>query len=356
MPTTDTWDLLFDRDDLTRHEVREVSPALLRPGQVRLAVERFGLTTLTATYALFGDSPLRFFDAFPAPQGFGRVPVWGFARVVESRAEGVAEGSRFFGYLPMSTHFTVTPEPVAGGFLDAGQQAVPHDWYRTYEAVAPDAGDLDDLRALLHPLFPCSFTLAEVIDQQRTQGVKSVLISSASCRTALGLAELLLRRDDLSVTGVTSGEHKSFVLERKLHDSVLSYDELGTDLVTGPTVFIDFTNSAERIRAIYRHAGDQLRTTFLAGFTHPSTSFAPPEVGDPQPQQYFTPAVEEQIMAEVGTDAYRSRFRQAEEEFLTRTQSWMEVQRGSGPEAVADAFRSVLRGAHQPSAGMVLKP
>ncbi|TLW91711.1 DUF2855 family protein [Saccharomonospora piscinae] len=354
MSPMDAWDLMFHRNDLTRHEVRQARPVSLRQGQVRLAVERFGITTVTATYALFGDSPLRFFDAFPAPMEFGRVPVWGFARVVDSRADGIAEGDRFFGYLPMSSHHTVTAEPVAGGFIDTAQEAVPHDWYRTYESAPAD--ELDDRRALLHPLYPCSFTLAETIGTYAAQGVKSVVITSASCKTAVGLADLLARRDGLSVTGVTSPQNKEFTAALNLYDSVLTYDELGTDAVQARTVFVDFTNSAQRIRAVYRHAGTQLLATHLAGFTHPSTSFAPPEVGDPAPQPFFTPAVEDQLRAELGADVYNRRYRQAEDEFLIGTKSWLDIQRGSGPDAIAEAFRTVLAGALPPATGAVLTP
>ncbi|WNV84556.1 DUF2855 family protein [Umezawaea sp. Da 62-37] len=354
MSDVDTWDLLFERGDLSKHEVRHSEAAALEPGQVRLAVERFGVTAVTAAYAMFGDSPLRFFDVFPAPEGFGRVPVWGFARVVESRAADVAEGSRFFGLLPMSSHHTVTPEVVDGGFVDAGQQAVPHDWYRTYDSADPD--ELDDRRALLHPLFPCSFTLADLIGKQVAAGVKSVVITSASSKTAIGLADLLARVDGVVVTGVTSDEHKAFTSGLGLYDTVLAYDELGVDVASSPTVFVDFTNSEERMRAVYRHAGGELTTTLLAGFTHPSTSFAPPELGDPQPQPYFTPVVEQQVMAETGVDAYRRDYREAETRFLIGSRSWLDVQRGSGPEAIADAYRAVLAGEQPPSAGAVLTP
>jgi hypothetical protein len=355
MSDVDSWDLLVDRGDLTEHEVRRAELPALEPGQARLAVERFGITAVTATYALFGDSPMRFFDVFPAPEGFGRVPVWGFARVVESRADGIAEGSRFFGFLPMSTHHTVTPEAVRGGFVDTAQQAVPHDWYRTYESADPDDG-LDDRRALLHPLFPCSYTLADLIAKQVATGVTSVLISSASCKTAIGLADLLAGTDGLSVIGVTSGQHVAFTTGLGLYDSVVAYDDLGSGAVSGSSVFVDFTNSAERMRAVYEHAGAGLTATLLAGFTHPSTSFAPPELGLPQPQPYFTPVAEQQIAAEVGLDVYQRGYREAEHGFLARTASWLDVRRGSGPGAISDAFRAVLAGKQEPDAGAVLTP
>ena len=55
----------------------------------------------------------------PAAEGFGRVPVWGFARVEASNHPGVAVGQRFYGYWPMSTHLTVTPKVGKAGFADA---------------------------------------------------------------------------------------------------------------------------------------------------------------------------------------------------------------------------------------------
>nr|WP_042180162.1 DUF2855 family protein [Kibdelosporangium sp. MJ126-NF4]CEL14230.1 Bll1370 protein [Kibdelosporangium sp. MJ126-NF4]CTQ88598.1 Bll1370 protein [Kibdelosporangium sp. MJ126-NF4] len=350
-----SWDLVIAKNDLTSHEVRPSTLAPLRPGEVRLAVERFGITTVTATYALFGDSPMQFFGVFPGPDGYGRVPVWGFATVAESRCADVAEGSRFFGYLPMSTHHTVTPEVLpGGGFVDSAQQAVPHDWYRTYEVAPQD--ELDDRRALLHPLFPCSFTLAGFVGQQVAGGVKSILVSSASCKTAIGLADLLSKQDGFSVTGITSGRHKAFTQGLGFYDHVVAYDELGADAVADPAVFIDFTNSAERMGAVYRHAGARLSGTVLAGFTNPSASFAPPELDGPAPQLYFTPAVEQQLMAEQGADEYRARYRAAEQEFLTGTKSWLVVRNGSGPDAIADAFRTVLAGEQPPSVGAVLRP
>ena len=67
------------------------------------------------------------------------MPVWGFADVVASRAEGVEEGARLWGYLPMATDFVVQPERVGGGsFMDgAPHRAELHAVYNRYQQTTP---------------------------------------------------------------------------------------------------------------------------------------------------------------------------------------------------------------------------
>ncbi|GAB3463719.1 DUF2855 family protein [Actinophytocola sediminis] len=352
MSSATGWDLLVRRDDLSTTEVRPSSPDPLAPGEVRLAVERFGISALTATYARFGESPLQFMNVFAAPDGLGRVPVWGFARVEESRAEQVPVGSRYFGWLPMSTHHTVTPEAVDGGFVDATPgRGFAHDWYRTFELAPPD--ELDDRRALIHPLFPASFNLAEFLGAQQA---KSVLLTSASSKTAIGLAHLLSTRDGVRTIGATASTNKAFVDALGLYDSVVSYDDLADAPITGATVFVDFTNSLERLDEVYRHFANYLSATVLVGFTHPRSSFEPPTLDNPVPELFFTPAVEQQLIAEQGLANYRRRYAEAETSFLASTTAWLTVQRGNGPQAIADAYRTALAGKQPPDVAEVLIP
>ena len=118
-------DLLVDRTDLRRTRIDDAPPAELRPGQVRLTVERFALTANNVTYAAIGDL-LQNWVAFPAPEGWGRVPVWGFARVVESAHEDLEVGRRVFGFLPMSTELVIDADRVGpDGVTDAAAHRAP---------------------------------------------------------------------------------------------------------------------------------------------------------------------------------------------------------------------------------------
>src|SRR3546814_15131979 len=77
------------------------------------------MTANNITYAVFGKpsglfgNDQGYWDFF-APRGApGRLPVWGFATVTESAADGVAVGENFYGYYPMASHAVLPPG--AGG-------------------------------------------------------------------------------------------------------------------------------------------------------------------------------------------------------------------------------------------------
>src|SRR5436190_4799435 len=107
------------RDDLRTTRTVEALPTPDQ-GSALLHVERFALTANNVTYAAFGAA-MRYWDFFPASEeGWGRVPVWGFADVEQSDVPGVAAGRRVYGYFPMGSHLVVTPDRVtANGFVDA---------------------------------------------------------------------------------------------------------------------------------------------------------------------------------------------------------------------------------------------
>lgn len=114
-------DLLVRRDDLTQTRVEDSGDPGLEPDQALLEIEQFALTANNVTYGVFGDA-LSYWSFFPAPEGWGRIPAFGFANVVESPDEALPVGARLFGYFPMSTDLVVTPgEAGKRGFIDAAE-------------------------------------------------------------------------------------------------------------------------------------------------------------------------------------------------------------------------------------------
>ena len=160
------WDFLVRKSDLTQTRVSAGSapdPTALEPGEVLLAIEKFAFTANNITYGVVGDR-LGYWTFFPAEEGWGRIPVWGFARVIASRADGVAKGLRLYGYWPMSTHLVTRLRPARDGFVDASEhRAGLAAAYNSY-VFAPET-PRDDLIALLRPLFTTSYLLAEYLRQ-----------------------------------------------------------------------------------------------------------------------------------------------------------------------------------------------
>lgn len=357
MSEVDRWDLLHKRGDLSVTEVRSAQAPSLAPGEVSLAVEKFGITANIATYARFGDDVvIAFWNTFPGPEGWGRVPVWGVARVEDSRHPDFTVGSRYFGFLPMSSHHVVVPQPVPGGFFDSSEvRDFLHPWYRTYQLV--DGADLDDHLALVRACYPASFNLADLVQRKASEGAATLVVSSASSKVAIGLSEELENRGvDIATIGFTSAANKAFVEGLGRYDTVLSYDQIGEATATGPVVFVDVTGSPTIRTAVCERFADDLVTTALCGFSHSDASVIPPQLAGPEPEVFFTPAIEMETMAQEGAESYQDRYAKSEERFAAYTASWLSIEHKHGPAEIVAALQAQLDGTLPPNASIILHP
>ena len=203
------------RDDLRDCRLVEGPEITPEPGEVVLRVDRFALTANNVTYAVAGES-MSYWNFFPAEGGWGRIPVWGFADVAESRCDGIREGERFYGYYPMSTHLLVRPEAVKpSSFIDAMPNRAPLPAaYNQYRAVAHDrayTAEGEAAQMILQPLFTTSFLIDDFLADNDFFGARRVVLASASSKTAYGLAFLLARRQGCEVVGLTSRANAAFV-------------------------------------------------------------------------------------------------------------------------------------------------
>ena len=113
--------------------------------RVLFRIDTFGLTANNVTYAVVGDL-MGYWRFFPtADDPWGRVPVWGFADVEASSHADVAEGERYFGYWPMSSHVLLEPVGVGPhGFTDgAAHRADLSPIYNRYQRAAPADADAE---------------------------------------------------------------------------------------------------------------------------------------------------------------------------------------------------------------------
>ena len=156
------------------------------------------------TYAALGEV-MSYWRFFPAPDGWGRFPVWGFARVVGSGHPDLSEGDRFYGYLPPSTHVVLDRGRGRGhGFTEGSpHRADLPAVYNAYARARPDgAGSPDeDRQTLFRPLFATSFLIDDLLDDRGLLQDSTVVLSSASSKTALGTAFLLSRRGQAEWSG-----------------------------------------------------------------------------------------------------------------------------------------------------------
>lgn len=370
-------DVLVRRSDLreTRVDERPVPGATgLEPGTAALRVERFALTANNVTYGACGDVPqLEYWRFFPAPDGWGRVPVWGFASVIASAHPGVPVGERFYGFLPMSSHLVVRPDRVdARGFADAAahrQGLSPI--YNTYVRVAARPGQDPAARAateaaqmLLRPLFTTAFLIDDFLADEGGFGAGRIVIGSASSKTAYATAWLLSRRRGTpgapEVVGLTSPAHLAFVEGLGCYDRVLPYDAAATLDADVPTVYVDMSGDPGVREALHRRLGDALRHDCAVGLTHWEQQRARGAGGPlpgPKPTMFFAPSRARKREADWGAAGLATRLGAARDAFDERVRGdggWMTVVEGRGPADVVRVWRELVDGRGRPDQGHVL--
>ena len=354
-------DLLVRRDDL--HELRfdEAPSRPLGEGEARLRVETFAFTSNNVTYAVFGEA-MKYWDFFPAPEpGWGRVPVWGFADVVESTTAGVAEGQRVYGYLPMSTELVVRPARVdERGFVDSSEHRRPMaSAYSAYSFVATDPvydASHEAAQMLLRPLLYTAFLLDDFVADNGFFGASTVVLSSASSKTAAGTAFFLSEREAVEVVGLTSPGNVGFVSELGVYGRVVSYDEVGS-LGAGPAVFIDIAGDAAVRAAVHHHYGDALVFSSAVGGTHWDAARGAGVDGPlpgAAPSFFFAPDQGRKRSEEWGAGKLDEAFAASWRRAVAWSDGWLEVRESRGEDAVRAAYLEVLDGGSPPSVGHVL--
>src|SRR5947209_8877605 len=234
-------DFLVKRNELRECRVADGPPPDPGPGQARLRIDTFGLTANNITYAVFGEA-MSYWRFFPAPEGWGRIPMWGFATVDQSEVDGLAADTRVYGYLPPSSHLIVQPVRADGqGFLDGSpHRAGLPGAYQGYTFTDRDPlyrRDTEEMQMLLRPLFITSFLIDDQLDDDGLASRGPILISSASSKTAIGVAFRLAEREGVEVVGLTSARGAGFVAGLGIYHRTVTYDEIES-LPTGPATFV----------------------------------------------------------------------------------------------------------------------
>ena len=340
-------------------EGEPIGEADLESGQILVAVERFALTANNITYAVTGDS-IGYWNFFPADEGWGRVPVWGFAVDTASRAAGIVPGERLYGFFPMSNQLVMQPARTeASGFFDAtperkGVSSV-YDYYRRCPAEAESDGKGDDLRALFQPLFMTAFLLEDWLAEQDCFGADRILLTSASSKTALGTAHLLqVRREDdaPALIGTTSAGNRKFVDSTGYYDQAVRYNKLETLPRDGPLLVLDFAGS----RALKQRIRDHFSTivaVVVVGVTHHGDTDLEP--GGDNETFFFAPDQSRKRVDEWGREGFDERYQEAAKRFFATTDHWLELVHASAARDLEDEFRDVLTGARDPASGLILR-
>jgi hypothetical protein len=374
-PITPITDLLVRKDQLGATRLRTLSPTPLPDGQVRVAIDRFALTSNNITYAAMGDA-MQYWQFYPVADdsagdgvAWGRIPVWGFGTVQESLHSDVAVGERLYGYFPMASSVDLTPAKVAAGsFLDgAPHRAQLHSVYNQYMRCAADpfyTEDSEDVQALLRPLFITSWLIDDFLADNDFFGATSdptqpglMLLSSASSKTAYGTAFQLAQRKGIEVVGLTSPGNVAFCESLGCYHRVLTYEQLNTIAPAAPCIYVDFAGNAPIRKFLHTHCKG-LKYSSSIGATHVSDMGGSKDLPGPKATLFFAPAQIKKRSAEWGPQVLGQRLVQSWHAFVATVSNpqkpWLRVEHHAGPVAVQQAYQQVLGGRGNPQLGHIL--
>jgi hypothetical protein len=352
-------ELHISKSDLRDVRIVDVAEAPLAEGAARLKLDLFALTANNITYAAMGAGVLGYWDFFPGPEGWGKVPVWGFATVTQSNVQGVEVGQHYYGYYPLAETLDVLPTRASQrGFADSAAHRAPkaaiyNQYLNTAADPAYDAA-FEPEQTLFRPLYATGWWAADCIAQGKP---RVAVLSSASSKTALATAHALRKRGGVETVGLTSARNVDYVRSAGLYDRTLSYDAVSELSGEGPSVYVDFLGRDELTAAVHRALGAGLTRSILIGATDwddKAGGVAPPkpDLVGPKPEFFFVPSYAAgrlQAQPELGAamlDDLRA--------FYPASRALVRAQRPRGEAAIVESWARLAAGDVAPDEGLVL--
>lgn len=344
------WALSIDRDRIADATLVETTQRALEGGEARLAVRRFALTANNITYAAFG-AVMRYWDFFPGEDGRGRLPVWGFSEVVESRHEGLAVGERFYGYYPAASELIVQPDRIdAASFVDVSphRAELPGAYNRYMRCAADPAWSeaREPAQMVLQPLFVTSFLIAHYLREEGAFGADTISLTSASSKTALALAWLLKNEpvEGARVQALTSARSRDFVAGSDFYDDIALYDEAGALDKTRTYAIVDFAGDGGVNTALHTGLEHQIKANVRVGGAHWENSAPVADLPGPKPHFFFAPDHVRMRIKAWGQAEFDKRYRADWDGFVSAAGNLLDYAEHEGGEGALAVYDALIKG------------
>ncbi|MEM1122265.1 MAG: DUF2855 family protein [Bacteroidota bacterium] len=357
------FDIHVNRKNFHEHKIVEKNTPTtddLLEGQILMKIDQFAFTSNNITYAAVGEV-VGYWKFFPVSDEWGIIPMWGFAEVVASKNENVAVGERFYGYYPMGSHLIMSPVKVKPtNFTDgiAHRQTLPviYNNYINVKADPSYSKKREAIQSLFRPLFTTSFLIDDFMDDNDFFGGEQVMLTSASSKTAIGLAFLLAQRKgmrNLNIIGLTSASNVDFVKSLGYYDTVWSYDQVGQIDNNRKSIIVDFSGNEQLQANLQSHLGEHLVYNCLVGmvdWTQRGGKGSAAQNGT----FFFAPTQAVKRNKEWGVAGFQQKLGMAWLQFTNQIGDWMTVKTTEGAQGLADLYLPMLNGKIDPKVGHIV--
>lgn len=354
MSNTEITEIWIDKSNLnqTKMATTTVDKEQLQQDEVLLQTDDFGFSANNITYALFGDK-MGYWGFFPAAEGYGKVPIWGFATVIASKHADISIGEKVFGYLPLASHLLITAGKVTEhGFYDVDQRRKTiSPVYDNYVRCANDPGydkDKEAWQLNYRPLFMTSFVLDDYVGEHINQQTKSVILTSASSKTAYGAAFLLKhhkqqRAANYQVIGLTSKHNKAFTESSGCYDRVVCYEDIAELDMNGDNWVLDFAGNKELLLDLQTEAENTPAKLVFIGATDVESQTDKPQAKI-DGELFFAPAQVKKRIGEWGSQGFGMKYAEAWLYFSKQIENLVTVSEVQGEQSIDALYKAGLAG------------
>lgn len=348
------------RNDIARTRVTERDAQALKDGEILVKIDRFALTANNITYGVVGEK-IGYWKFFPAEEGWGVIPVWGFGDVVQSNCADVPVGDRLYGYFPMGSHLVMTPAKVKDERLldGAAHRADLPPVYNSYARPKAEAhydAAMDNERMLLFPLYATSYCLYDFLADNKWFGAKQAVIVSASSKTAIGLAMALADDDSApDAVALTSPGNLGAVSKLRLYSSVHAYNDIGSLDASVPSVIVDMSGNGKTLSELHRRLADNMLYCSNVGVTHYEDNEMGPDFIRERSAMFFAPGHIQKRAAEWGPGVFEKKAFMFWRDAAIRSRSWLKFETTLGVKGLEVAYHKILKGESTPDRGVIVE-
>lgn len=353
------WRILIQKAAITNAALDEnIARPNLNDGQIEVEVKSFALTTNNVTYAVVGG-PFRYWEFYPTgDDSLGILPIWGFGEVTASKCADIPVGEVLYGFFPLASHAVLEPGKITtNSILD--QSAHRKDLslaYNQYQRVHDvDAGE-KDYWPIYKPLLTTGYLIADQFEDDGFYGVDTVLIASASSKTAIGTAfsfRQLDRRPKL--IGLTSPGNLDFVKSTGLYDEVCLYDDVESLPKDKPVAFVDMAGNKALVNRIHDHFDDKLNFSLLVGVSHWTAAQGDNPKSGPRITPFFAPGRIDKRLSDWGPAELARKREAIWAGFVDTAKSLTRIEHHQGPKEALRIYTEMAGGKVDPQVGLILE-
>ncbi|KAI8917086.1 hypothetical protein DFJ77DRAFT_547912 [Powellomyces hirtus] len=351
-------ELWVEQGDIGKVIFKAVPIPDLKKNEILCRIDTFGLSANNVTYAMLGRS-YRYFDFFPVAgdteKKYGKVPVWGMATVTRSNHTEIPTGERIYGYFPLAQYevIKVSSSGFTPAFFYTERPHLPAD-RKVYNQLFRQKGDPfydakhEGEMMLFRPLYWTSFFLDDYINENGYFNAKTVVISSASSKTAFCYAFLAKQRG-IHTIALTSPSNVGFVKSLGFYDDIVTYENL-KQLPKVDSLYVDVSGSKDLAKQVHAHLGSNLKRALSVGMSNAGEAKGEFPEGT---EIFFAPPWMKKRQEELrGTllDIMRKSWKSS----MDRVEDWVNVQRLTGTANVEKTWLAMVNGRTPPDIGYVL--